>query len=38
MNKDKQRFEITELADDVTVDDVLEKTTAEILISDSCVH
>jgi 3-oxoacid CoA-transferase subunit B len=33
MNKDKQRFEITELADDVTIDDVLEKTTAEVLVS-----
>ena len=38
MNKDKQRFEITELADDVTIDDVLEKTTAEVHISESCVH
>ena len=38
MNKDKQRFEITELADDVTIDDVIQKTTAEVLISESCVH
>jgi len=30
MNKDKQRFEITELAPDVTIDEVLEKTTAEV--------
>jgi 3-oxoacid CoA-transferase subunit B len=38
MNKDKQRFEITELADDVTIDDVIQKTTAEVHISESCVH
>ena len=36
MNKDKQRFEITELAPDVTIDDVLEKTTAEVLVSATC--
>ena len=33
MNKKKQRFEITELAPDVTIDEVLEKTTAEVLVS-----
>ncbi len=38
MNQDKQRFEIIELADDVTIEDVLENTTAEVLISESCVH
>ncbi len=36
MNKDKLRFEITELAPDVTVDEVLEKTTAEVLVSATC--
>ena len=36
MNKDKQRFEITELAPDVTIDEVLEKTTAEVLVSATC--
>jgi 3-oxoacid CoA-transferase subunit B len=33
MNEEKRRFEITELAPDVSIDEVLEKTTAEILIS-----
>jgi 3-oxoacid CoA-transferase subunit B len=33
MNKKKQRFEITELAPDVTIDEVLEKTTAEVIVS-----
>ena len=32
MNQDKRRFELTELAPGVTVDDVLEKTTAEIIV------
>ena len=32
MNKEKQRFELTELAPGVTVEEVLEKTTAEILV------
>ena len=36
MNKKKQRFEITELAPDVTIDEVLEKTTAEVLVSATC--
>jgi 3-oxoacid CoA-transferase subunit B len=36
MNKEKRRFEITELAPDVTIDEVLEKTTAEVLVSASC--
>ncbi len=36
MNKEKQRFEITELAPDVTIDEVLEKTTAEVLVSAAC--
>ncbi|MDP7009318.1 MAG: CoA transferase subunit B [Phycisphaerales bacterium] len=35
MNEEKMRFEITELAPDVTVDEVLEKTTAEILVSQT---
>jgi acyl CoA:acetate/3-ketoacid CoA transferase beta subunit len=33
MDKDKQRFVITELSPDVTVDEVLEKTSAEVLVS-----
>ena len=33
MNEEKMRFEITELAPDVTIDEVLEKTTAEVLVS-----
>ena len=36
MNKKKQRFEIIELAPNVTIDEVLEKTTAEVLISAAC--
>ena len=36
MNNEKQRFEITELAPDVTIDEVLEKTTAELLVSAAC--
>ena len=36
MNKEKRRFEITELAPDVTIDEVLEKTTAELLVSAAC--
>lgn len=32
MNRQKKRFELTELAPGVTVDEVLEKTTAEILV------
>jgi 3-oxoacid CoA-transferase subunit B len=36
MNEEKRRFEITELAPDVTIDEVLEKTTAEVLISAAC--
>ena len=32
MNREKQRFEVTELAPDVTIEEVLEKTTAEVLI------
>ncbi len=32
MNPDRRRFELTELAPGVTVDEVLEKTTAEILV------
>ncbi|MDG2423514.1 MAG: CoA transferase subunit B [Phycisphaerales bacterium] len=32
MNREKRRFELTELAPDVTVEEVLEKTTAEILV------
>ena len=34
MNKEKQRFEITELSSDVNLDEVLEKTTAEVLVAD----
>jgi 3-oxoacid CoA-transferase B subunit len=33
MNEEKRRFEITELAPDVTIDEVLEKTTAEVIVS-----
>lgn len=33
MNKKKQRFEIIELAPNVTIDEVLEKTTAEVIVS-----
>ena len=36
MREDKRRFEITELAPDVTIDDVLEKTSAEVLVSAAC--
>ncbi|MBG84220.1 MAG: succinyl-CoA--3-ketoacid-CoA transferase [Phycisphaerae bacterium] len=32
MNKDRRRFELTELAPGVTAEEVLEKTTAEILV------
>jgi len=35
MNEEKRRFEITELAPDVTIDEVLEKTTAEVLVSST---
>lgn len=35
MRHDKHQFELTELAPDVTIDEVLEKTTAELLISES---
>ena len=35
MDPDRRRFVLTELAPDVTVDEVLEKTTAEILVADS---
>ena len=35
MNRDKRRFEITELAPDVNIDEVLEKTTAEVLVSNA---
>ncbi|MBT5365922.1 MAG: CoA transferase subunit B [Phycisphaerae bacterium] len=33
MNEEKKRFEITELAPDVTIDEVLKKTSAEVLVS-----
>ena len=36
MNEDKRRFEITELAPDVTIEEVLEKTSAEVIISEHC--
>ncbi|MBC8203148.1 MAG: CoA transferase subunit B [Planctomycetes bacterium] len=36
MREDKRRFEITELAPDVTIDEVLEKTSAEVLVSAAC--
>ena len=35
MDPDRRRFVLTELAPGVTVDEVLEKTTAEILVADS---
>ena len=35
MNRDKRRFEIIELAPDVNIDEVLEKTTAEVLVSNA---
>ncbi|MBT4584138.1 MAG: CoA transferase subunit B [Phycisphaerae bacterium] len=38
MNEEKRRFEIIELAPDVTIDEVLEKTTAEVLVSAACQH
>ena len=34
MNEDAKRFEITVLAPDVSLDEVLAKTTAEVLVSD----
>ena len=34
MNEEARRFEVTELATDVTIDEVLAKTTAEVLVSD----
>lgn len=34
MNEEVRRFEVTELAPDVTIDEVLAKTTAEVLVSD----
>ncbi|MBG80505.1 MAG: CoA transferase subunit B [Phycisphaerales bacterium] len=37
MNKDKRRFELTELAPGVTVEEVVEKTTAEILVAENPV-
>ena len=33
MNEEKRRFEVTELAPDVTIDEVLEKTSAEVLVN-----
>ena len=33
MNHDKNRFEITELAPEVSLDEVMSKTTAEVIIS-----
>ena len=33
MNEEKRRFEVTELAPDVTIEEVLEKTTAEVLVN-----
>ncbi len=33
MNEEKRRFEVTELAPDVTIDEILEKTSAEILVN-----
>ncbi len=36
MNKNNQLFEVIELAPGVTLDEVLEKTSAEILVSASC--
>ena len=35
MNTEKRRFELTELAPGVTVEEVVEKTTAEILVADT---
>jgi 3-oxoacid CoA-transferase subunit B len=35
MRYDQHRFELTELAPDVTVEEVLEKTTADLLVSES---
>ena len=35
MRHDQLRFELTELAPDVTVEEVLEKTTADLLVSES---
>jgi len=35
MRHDQQRFELTELAPDVTVEEVLEKTTADLFVSES---
>ena len=37
MNTDRRRFELTELAPGVTVEEVIEKTTAEILVADNPV-
>ena len=37
MRHEQQRFELTELAPDVTVEEVLEKTTADLLVSESIV-
>jgi len=33
MNAEQRRFEVTELAPDVTIDEVIEKTSAEILVN-----
>lgn len=35
MRHDQHRFELTELAPDVTIDEVVEKTTADLLVSES---
>lgn len=35
MRHDQRRFEVTELAPDVTIDEVVEKTTADLLVSES---
>ena len=37
MRHEQHRFELTELAPDVTVEEVLEKTTADLLVSESIV-
>ena len=37
MCHEQHRFELTELAPDVTIDEVLEKTTADLLVSESIV-
>lgn len=37
MNKEKQLFEITELAPNVTLQEVLDKTTAEVLVSTELI-